>query len=162
MVCSERISLYCKGGKGSSSEAAETQSVEREQLQKAKGKNTEWKFPDCTYAISIWIFFCQQKLKGELSFPSSPCYKNPILMLLVSDAVSLLQHPAAPCSNTLPPVLSPAPNLASELHQLSLSHSYSHSQTQRLLPLLQHPFQNPIRSIGKNNYKLLPGCQTPL
>jgi len=32
---------------------------------------------------------------------------------------------AAPRSNTLPAVLSPAPNLASELHQPSLSRSYS-------------------------------------
>lgn len=102
----------------------------------------------CVYAISIWIFFCQQKLKGELSFPSSPCYKIPILMLLVSDAVSFLQNPTAiPFWQFYPqPRIQPQ-----SFNQLSRSHSYSHSQTQCLLPLLQHPFQNPIRSTGKNN-----------
>lgn len=113
-----------------------------------KGTKAEWRFSDVC-AFSMWSGLCQQKQKGELSFPA-PLLEKKIKFSCwwFRTLLSLAVH----CHN---PLGSPS------RYRLSFSCSYSLSQTQCPLPL-QHPFQNPIRSIGKNNYKTLPGCQTAL
>lgn len=151
MVCSEKIMLYCKDGKGSSSEVGEThRSGKSNDYRRQKAKIHSESSLTTSVPAQYRYFSAKTNWKVNSVFLPHPGTK---IQLLVSEAVSL----AAAGSNTLL-----APNSAPELHQLGPSHSHSHIQTQWLLPLLQHPFQNPIRSTGKNNYKLLPGCQTPL
>lgn len=153
--CSERILLHRKDGKGSSFEVGETHCSWKSNDYRRQREKTEWESSLCHLNMDIFLPTKTERWT-QLSFLT--LLQNPN-----SHALGFRRcfPPAVPCGNILPAVPSPAQNLASELHQLSPSRSYSSSQTQCHLLLLQHPFQNPIRSIGKINYTLSPGCQTP-
>lgn len=161
------MSLHCKDGQGSNSEVGETHCSGKSKDSIRQREKSQWGVPWlCLGRLSIerngWWLFC-----FRWSFSANKhCKVNSALLLAPVNKSQFL------CSWFEPPFLSwreapgeipflqPMPRIW--LQQPSPSPSYSHSPAQSLLPLLQHPFQNPIGSVDKNNGKLLPSCQTPL
>lgn len=157
------MSLHCKDGQGSNSEVGETHCSRKSKDSIRQREKSQWGVPWlCLGRLSIerngwwlscfrWSFSANKHCKVNSALLPAPVNKSQFLC-------SWFEPPFLSWREALGeiPFLQPVPRIWLQ------QPSPSPSPAQSLLPLLQHPFQNPIGSVGKNNGKLLPNTPTGL